>query len=87
MSGLPELPDDAFHTHLYLFLDGTECGKCGCRPNLLWAWEGVAPGERGAMQYAIRAVEYLKREGWQMSDALHPFCPKCAAERLLKSAN
>jgi hypothetical protein len=75
----PILPDDYFHTYIYVHFSWACCELCKAEPNLEWAWEGVtAKGEAGVQEFTIKAVERLKAEGWVMrGDEL--LCPQCAA--------
>jgi len=77
MSGVPdnELPLDDWHNYVYMLLSA-ECDHCGGEADLAWASEGLPDGDSGARVFAVRAVEYLRREGWQMVDGA-AYCPAC----------
>ena len=71
-----ELPHDDWHNYVYMLLTAT-CDHCGLEPDFAWAWDGLPEGDSGARIFAIRAVGYLKRQGWQMLDG-SPYCPTCS---------
>jgi hypothetical protein len=74
----PELPQDEWHTFVYVFLTAVCCSKCETEPDLMWAWDGIeATGEAAAEIFALRAVEHLKAAGWVMHEG-RPCCPACA---------
>jgi hypothetical protein len=63
----PILPDDYFHTYIYVHFSWACCELCI-----------TAKGEAGVQEFTIKAVERLKAEGWVMrGDEL--LCPQCAA--------
>ncbi len=78
-SMFPELPDDYWHTFVYVNFGWLSCGKCDVEPDLRWAWPQGVEGEQAAVVFAIRAVEHLKAAGWIMHDD-QPCCPECAAK-------
>jgi hypothetical protein len=77
---MPELPEDDWHTYVFVCL-ACYC-ECNAEADLQWACDDLpADGTPdAAILFTIRAVEYLKREGWQMIDN-QPYCPICAAKR------
>ena len=74
-----DLPEDDWHTYVYVFLDATCCTECGLEPDIMGAWDNVPSGEAGVVVYAIRVVKCLKDAGWQMRHKF-PWCPDCAAK-------
>jgi hypothetical protein len=75
-----KLPDDFWHTFVYVHFGYFCCGRCGIEPDLEWAWEGLtANDEAGLVQFTNRVVPHLKSEGWIVLDA-QPRCPLCAAK-------
>ena len=70
-----ELPLDDWHNYAYMLLAVT-CDHCDLEPDLVWVWDGLPDGDPGARAFALRAVAYLKREGWRMLDGA-PYCPRC----------
>ena len=74
-----ELPDDYWHTFVYVHFGWLCCGQCEAQPDLEWAWDGItAAGEASVAQFTIRAVEHLTNTGWVMHKE-QPCCPACAA--------
>jgi hypothetical protein len=73
----PTLPDDYFHTFVYVNFGWLFCGNCEAEPDLQWAWDGITvEGEPAVDQFTIRAVEHLKKSGWIIQDdGLR--CPLC----------
>lgn len=74
-----ELPDDDFHSHVYVHFGWLCCDHCKTEPDLEWAWEGLGPGEASVQVFAARAVQRLKADGWIMYND-GPLCPTCAAQ-------
>jgi hypothetical protein len=73
------MPDDDWHTYVYVHFSWLCCEKCGREPpSLEWAWKGVEPGELGAKRFTVRAVEQLKAEGWTMQEELR--CHECSSK-------
>jgi hypothetical protein len=78
MSEGRKLPDDEWHTHVYVHFSWLECAGCGVEtPKLDWAWEGTASGEPGVAEFTIRAVRFLKNVGWRCENGAL-WCPACA---------
>lgn len=74
----PELPEDDWHSHVYVHFSWLECAVCNLEPELEWAWDGVSSGEQGVVEFSIRAVNHLKDARWQILDG-GIYCPTCAA--------
>jgi hypothetical protein len=79
-----ELPDDEWHSHVYVHCSWLACESCKAEPDLNWAWNGVASGEPGVATFTIRAVDFLKDDGWQIDDG-SLWCPACASIRFPKT--
>ena len=79
---MPELPEDNWHTYIFVSL-ACYCDypQCNAEADLEWAWDGLEDAPNSATIFTIRAVEYLKREGWQMIGDYETYCPKCVAKR------
>src|SRR4051794_21998218 len=60
-----KLPEDYWHTFVYVNFGWLCCQNCESQPDIEGAWEGVGPGEAGIELFAVRAVEQLKQDGWQ----------------------
>jgi hypothetical protein len=75
-----QLPEDWWHTYVYVNFSWLYCEKCKVEPKLDWVWDKVtANGEEGAAQFTVRAVKHLKDSGWTIGEyGLH--CPTCAAK-------
>ena len=74
------LPDDYWHSFIYVHLDWLSCGTCKNEPDIEWAWRNIDAGKIAAQVAVIRIVERLKADGWTMyRDEL--CCPDCAAKR------
>jgi hypothetical protein len=78
-----ELPEDDWHTFVYVHFSWLACGQCQLKPDLEWAWEGIeAKGEEAVRLFTIRTVEQLKKAGWVMYND-EPCCPACAARLVI----
>ena len=84
LDAFEKLPEDDWHTHVFVFLDATCCTECGLDSNLRWAWENLPSDRDAADVFTNRAVKFLRDAGWQMHDGF-PWCPECAAKRFPNS--
>jgi hypothetical protein len=76
-----ELPEDWWHTYVYVYFGWLSCGECEVEPDLEWIWEGVtADGENGVAQFTLIAVDRLKDLGWTIRDD-GLCCPKCSGKK------
>jgi hypothetical protein len=76
-SVIGEMPDDWWHTWVFVNFSWLACLSCDLRPDTDWAWNDLPPDEDAAIVATKRIVPRLISEGWEMHDQIM-LCPDCA---------